>query len=157
MKPKKLPFLFNVKNKRSFILIEILIALLIITLFTIPLIRNPIYFCKSQIKSLEKLECERIAELTFLDLKIDLLKKEEININKIPKYEEEAPKIPLKSYPLKLLKKKKIKRFYKLYSKRQKRSLNDDIYKLVHVKIYLQPEGLKEEEYLYKYKMVVKV
>ncbi len=153
MKTYKLSVIFN-KTKRNFLLIEIIIAFAIITLFTFPLIRNPIYFCKSQLKSLEKIECERIAELTFLDIKLAFLKKQ-IDLKSIPRYEKEAQKIPLSSYCLETFKNKEVKRFYKLYSKREKQTLNDQTIKLVNVKIFLQPKGLKYP-YLYKYKIVIK-
>jgi len=152
MKTNKSPVFFN-KNKRYFLLIEILIAFAIISLFTIPLIRNPIYFCKSQIISLEKIECERIAELTFLDLKLALMKKE-MNLHNISKYEKEAQKIPLSSCYIETLKNKEVKRFYKIYSKKEKKTINNQVFKLVNVKIYLKPVTLKKQ-YSYKYKIVI--
>ena len=145
------------KNKRAFLLIEILVAFLIISMVTVPLIRNPIYFFKHQIKSLQKLECERIADLTFLDIKLESYKNN-ININDISILEPDAKKIFLKPYFLDTFNKKMVKRSYKLYSrKKTKETLDGKIYKLVHVKIYLQPQDIKEKDaYVYRYKMICK-
>jgi len=141
-----------IKTKKNFLLIEILIAISLITMLTIPLIRNPIFFCRSQIKSIEKIECERIADLTFLDIKLKFYKNQ-IDISNIQKYEEKASKSFLKPYFLDSLKNKKIKRSYKMYSKKEKLTPNNEIYKLVHLKIFLQPQDEKKP-YVYKYKLV---
>lgn len=153
MKTNKLPI--NTKQKKHFLLIEILIALAILSMLTFPLIRNPLHFCISQIQSLEKMECERIADLTFLDIKLAMMTKE-IDPNSIPKYEGHSPKISLSPYYLKTLKNKEVKRSYKLYAKKEKKAVNDQTIKLVNVKIYLQPKALKKP-YEYKYKIVTRV
>jgi hypothetical protein len=150
MKPNKSPVIFN-KKKRHFLLIEILIALALISLFSFPLLRNPIYFCISQINSLQKIECERMAELTFLEIKLSFLKKE-INLKNIPREEKEALEIPLRPYYLDTLKNKEVQRSFKIYSKKEKVSKNDQVFKLVNVTILLQPKDLKKP-YQYKYKI----
>lgn len=133
---------------------EIIIAFFLISLFSIPLIRNPIYFCISQIKDLEKLECERIAELTFLDVKLAFLKKQ-IDLKNMAKYEEDAEIKPLKSFYLDTFKNKEVKRSYKVYYKREKQTPSDENYRFVHIKIFLLPQGLKDP-YVYKYKLTIK-
>lgn len=153
MKTNKPPVIFN-KKKRHFLLIEILIAFVLITLFTFPLIRNPIYFCKSQLQTLQKIECERLADLTFLDIKLAFIKKQ-INLKNIAKYQKEAQIFTLRSDHLEEFKNKEVKRSYKLYSKRVKQTQADETYKLVYVKVFLQPDGLKKP-YCYKYKIVIK-
>ena len=147
------------KNKRAFLLIEILVAFLIISMVTVPLIRNPIYFFKHQIKSLEKLECERLADLTFLDVKEESYKdKSNINVHDISPTEKGAEEITLEPYLLDTFNQKIVKRWYKLYSrKRPRENLDGKICKLVHVKIYLQPEDIKKEDaYTYRYRMICK-
>jgi len=153
MKSNKAPLFFN-KTKRHFILIEVLIAIALISVFSIPLIRNPIYFCKSQIKSLEKIECERLADLAFLDIKIGIYKKE-ISVNNLENRVEDAIKIPFKSYFLDSLQNKEIKSFYKLNSHQTKETPNNEIYKIVKIKLYLQPIDQKKS-YTYNYKIVCK-
>ena len=147
---------FFYKNKRSFLLIEILIAIALITLISIPLIKNPIYYYKSQIHSLEKIECERLADLSFLEIKISLY-------NNNPSWEEigsnlkEAKVRSLDSYTLKFskdLKKKEILRSYKIYAKEKKTEKNES-YKLITVEISLKPIN-RNISYDYKYQLVAK-
>jgi hypothetical protein len=154
MKSNK-PFIFFIKTKRFFLLIEILIAFTILSLFVASVIRNPIYFCRSQIKSLEKIECERIADLTFLDVKLAFLTKK-IPIDDIAKYVNDAPIKSLPSYYSDTFKNKEIKRSYQIYSKKKEKiTPNDEKYKLVHVKIALLPIDAKDP-YTYKYKIILK-
>ncbi|NGX34531.1 MAG: hypothetical protein K1060chlam1_00884 [Candidatus Anoxychlamydiales bacterium] len=154
MKSNKRLFFFY-KNKRSFLLIEVIIAFALITLLIVPLIRNPIYFFRSQIKSLEKLECERIADLTFLDLKLGIYGK------KIPTKNLETSKkatkhVTLDPYYLETFNKKEIKRSYKLYSRRkEKQTLNNEKYKLLNIRIFLKPID-QTKKYEYEYKMLCK-
>ena len=150
----KLPKQIKIKNKKHFLLIEILIALAIISMLAFPLIRNPLYLCKSQLKSLEKIECETIAELTYLEIKLLLMKKK-INLKNIPKYEKEAQIKNLSSSKLTSFKNKEVKRSYKLYAKKEKQTKDDQTAKLVYIKIFLQPKDQKIS-YSYKYKTVVK-
>lgn len=153
-KSKKLNYI-KIFKKKSFLLIEILVAISIISMLSVPLIRNPICFCKSQIKSLEKLECERIAELTFLDIKLKLISGERINISK---YVKDAISNHLPSYKLDAFKNKEILRSYVVYSKREKQTEANDIYKFLNITIFLKPKGNKDKDvYKYKYKATYKV
>ncbi|MFA6119498.1 MAG: hypothetical protein WCT85_03230 [Parachlamydiales bacterium] len=149
MKPCFIKFSYK---KRSFLLIEILVAFSIIALISIPLIRNPICFCQTQIRSLEKLECERIAELSFLDIKVKLLKNE---ISSIPKNVKDAQVQYLPSYFLDSFRNQEIKRTFIVYSKKEK-FYNDETFKFVHIKIFLKPANQKDF-FTYKYKTIYKI
>lgn len=63
-------------SKRYFILLEILIALTLIVLLSIPLIRNPIYFYKKELSDLKELELHRIEKESFNKVKEMLYKNE---------------------------------------------------------------------------------
>lgn len=151
---------FFYKSKRSFLLIEIIIALAIISLLITPLIRNPVYFFKSQIRSLEKLECERIANLSFLDLKLEIYKNKNKfikdlasskNAAEYQKFEDFVP------YRLTTFNNKLVERSFKLYSRRkEKKSKENEKYRLLNIRIFLRPIDQKMK-YEYEYKMLCKI
>jgi type II secretory pathway pseudopilin PulG len=147
-------FIFSNKTKRAFLLIEILIALSIIALLIVPLIKNPIYFFKSQIKSLERLECERVADLTFLDLKIALYKGV-IDVNNLTTNKKDSSYINLIPAKLISFNDKLIDRRYKIYSKSPEKKTEKDIYKFLTIRLFLRPIDQKEK-YEYEYKTLYK-
>lgn len=154
MKSNKL--FFSYKNKRSFLLIEVIIAFALITLLIVPLIRNPIYFFKSQIKSLEKLECERVADLTFLDLKLEIYNDQKKFTNNLAHNKKYAPNNTLEPYKLETFDNKKILRSYMIYSKnKEKETKDNEKYKLLTIRIFLRPADQKRK-YEYEYKMLCK-
>ena len=155
MKSNKQLFFFY-KNKRSFLLIEVIIAFALVTLLIVPLIRNPIYFFRSQIKSLEKLECERIADLTFLDLKLEIYNDQNKFTKNLARSKKDTPYETLDTYKLVTFNKKKIARSYKIYSKnKEKETKDNEKYKLLTIRIFLRPTDQKRE-YEYEYKMLCK-
>ncbi len=150
---KHLIFLY----KRSFLLIEIIIAFALITLLIVPLIRNPIYFFRSQIQSLEKLENERIADLTFLDVKLKIYKDPNKLIKNLATTKDTADINYLKSYKLNTFCNKKVERSYKIYSKnKEKTTKENEKYKLLTIIIFLKPID-QTKKYEYEYKMLYKI
>ncbi|HEU64027.1 MAG: hypothetical protein KR126chlam4_00031 [Candidatus Anoxychlamydiales bacterium] len=148
--------IFFYKNKRSFLLIEVIIAFALVTLLIVPLIRNPIYFFRSQIKSLEKLECERIADLTFLDLKLEIYKDKNKFTKNLAHNKKATPYETLKPYKLVTFNNKEIARSYKIYSKnKEKETKDNEKYKLLTIRIFLRPIDQKRK-YEYEYKMICK-
>ncbi|NGX48706.1 MAG: hypothetical protein K940chlam5_00296 [Candidatus Anoxychlamydiales bacterium] len=155
MKSNKQLF-FSYKNKRSFLLIEVIIAFALVTLLIVPLIRNPIYFFRSQIKSLEKLECERIADLTFLDLKLEIYSDQNKFTKNLARSKKATPYEILDPYELVTFNNKKIARSYKIYSKnKEKETKDNEKYKLLTIRIFLRPTDQKRK-YEYEYKMLCK-
>lgn len=158
MKSNK-PLIFFYNKKRSFLLIEIIIAFALITLLMVPLIRNPIYFFKSRIKSLEKLECERIADLTFLDLKLEIYKNKNKFIKNLATIKKNAPYKKLENsnpYKLTAFNNKELEIFYKIYSKNKEKKTTDNAkYKLLNIRIFLKPVD-QTKKYEYEYKMLCK-
>lgn len=69
-------------KKHYFILLEILIALTLIVLLSIPLIRNPIYFYKKELGNLKEIELRNIESESFNTVK-EMLFKNEIPLKKI--------------------------------------------------------------------------
>ena len=52
-------------EKRSFILIEVLIAFFLIAICAVPLVKYPLQFYRTEMKQLERMELERLAYLEF--------------------------------------------------------------------------------------------
>lgn len=63
-------------KKRYFILLEVLIALTLLILLSIPLIRNPLAFYKKELVDLKELELKRLERECFLEIKEKLFKNE---------------------------------------------------------------------------------
>lgn len=82
-------------QKRSFVLLEILIAFSLVGLCIVPLVRQPLKLYKNEVEFLEKLELERLADWTFTEIKERLLKNE-IPWDELPKKKKQTTS----SYPL---------------------------------------------------------
>lgn len=127
-------------KKRSFILLEILIAISLISICIIPLIRNPIYFYKKEIKCLEKLERTRIKKEALLEIQ-EMLFKNHINWDDfaeksrkkalIKKFEQ-PKKIEIKDFA-----KKEIEIYYRIWTKKEKFLGNDSFCRKVAIQISL--------------------
>ncbi len=61
--------------KRFFILFEILLAITLVALIAIPLTFSSVRFLMHQQEQLELMECERIADLSFVDIKENLYRQ----------------------------------------------------------------------------------
>ena len=57
------------KKKCNFLLLEVLISFTLLSLSSILLVRGPLLFFQKELKILSRLEYERIADLSFCDLK----------------------------------------------------------------------------------------
>jgi hypothetical protein len=86
-------------KKKPFILLEILIALFLVILCGFPLIKEPLKLYHDEIKQLEKMEKERLADWTFTEIK-EILLKNGIPWEKIPAKGEKSEPFPL--LPVKL-------------------------------------------------------
>ncbi|NGX55927.1 MAG: hypothetical protein K1060chlam5_00161 [Candidatus Anoxychlamydiales bacterium] len=143
------------RKKRNFLLIEVLISLFLITIMFVPLIKNPIYFFKSQIKQIEQLECERIAENSFLEIYLKLKNQDLISLSQIPHYSTEAKSFYLEKREININNfiKKEVQRSYKISSSDNKITKENKEYKLLKIKILLKLSG-KNDPYIYKYKIL---
>ncbi|MBI5346947.1 MAG: hypothetical protein HZB76_07390 [Chlamydiae bacterium] len=133
-------------KKHHYFLVEVLIALSLILLCIVPLMQNPIKFFQSERKELEKLEYERISDLTFLELK-EKLYKNEIPW-KLKHTKEETASVTLSPFTLKINDdyKKQIPRSYQMWFKREKGN-SKETYRILVVQIQI---GEKEKPNEYK-------
>lgn len=81
-------------KKRSFLLIEILIAFSLVAICIVPLVKQPLKLYQEEISRLEQIEKERLADWTFTEVK-EMLLKNEIPWDSIPAKGEESASFPL--------------------------------------------------------------
>lgn len=131
-------------KKRSFILLEILIAFMLLAICAIPLVHQPIWFFNKEIESFEILEKERLADWTFTEIK-ELFLKNEIKWEKIPKHRETSPSFPLPPAYLQIPghKPKRIERSFTLYGQGEKLGKQNEEYRMIYVTIQLDKAPYK--------------
>lgn len=74
-------------KKKSFLLIEVLIALFLVILIGIPLLTKPIFMYRSEMATLEKMEEERLSVCTFVEVE-EMLFNRKIGWEKLPRHGE---------------------------------------------------------------------
>ncbi len=55
-------------RRKTYLLLELLIAFTILSLCALPLVRNPMHMAKEEIAAFERMELERVAELAYAEL-----------------------------------------------------------------------------------------
>jgi len=103
-------------KKHYFILLEILIALTLIVLLSIPLIRNPIYFYKKELCNLKEIELKNIENESFNMVK-EMLFKNEVPLKKLifeKKSETEFLPLPSQKFFIPGFTDKEIPIFYRI-------------------------------------------
>jgi hypothetical protein len=133
-------------KKRSFLLLEVLIALLFVSLCIAPMMQAPLAVFKKERKNLEQMEKERLADWSFSEVKERLLKNE-IPWEKIPKQYEETGPFPLPDVKIELpgYKPKTIKRIFTLYGQGKKEGKGGQDLRQLYVRIFLDGEKEKYE------------
>lgn len=132
------------KRKRPYLLLELMIALTIVSLCSIPLMRYPMYCLQTQLTLLKEGELERLAEESFAEIK-EAFYKNEVPIDKIKEGKE---KFLYKTAPVNLSFGKTLsqsfeKRYY-LRTHAQKTGKNLEDYFLVYVDIVFAPLPLDQ-------------
>jgi len=60
------------RRRRSYLLLELMISFMIVSLVALPLLRNPLHALKMQLFSLERMEIERLADLSFANMQAEI-------------------------------------------------------------------------------------
>lgn len=81
-------------KKRTFLLLEIIIAFFLVTLCVVPLVSAPLKYFRMQNKRLENLEMGRLADWTFSEVAL-LFLNQEIHWEEIPERQEKSNLIDL--------------------------------------------------------------
>lgn len=128
-------------QKRTFLLMELLIAFSLVALCIVPLVRNPFEWARSEQKKLELLELERIADWTFTEVYEKFLKKE-ISWENLPEKGDITGPFSLPDAKILLPgnKEKKISRSFVLQGKGKKEGLAGQEYRQIYVKILMNDQ-----------------
>lgn len=143
------------RRRRPFILLEILLALTLVSLCAVPLIVKPIVAYRFEMKALEEVEGERLADWTFSEIKEEMLKLK-IPWEKLPALNETAGPFPLDPGSIQVpgRQPKKIKRSFTLYCKGEKEGIARQAYRMLYVKIEFNP-SLSKKKKIYTYRLPV--
>lgn len=136
-------------KKKPFLLLEILIAFFLVSLCAVPLIRQPLEMVRTEIKKLEEMEMERLADWTFTEVK-EMLLKNEIPWKKIPEKGEKSALFTLPPAKIQLpkCKPRTIRRKFELTGRGMKTSKKGDEYRQLGIYIHL-------EKKVYQFRMPV--
>ncbi len=118
-------------------LLEILIAMSLVTLCITPLIKGPMDMHRAEMGHLKRIEQSRIAAWTFTEIAEKLLKNE-LRWELLPKLKEIGPVIALSDVQLKLppLPEKSIlTRKYQITTRKEKQETDGRIHRLLAIKI----------------------
>lgn len=139
------------KKKKTFLLLEILIAILIISICLVPLIQTPMQSYRAEIRILEEMEGERLADWTFSEIKEKLFKNE-ISWEKLPKPGAKAGPFSLSATFIQIpgCASKKIARSFTLKCwKKERERRKGEIYHMLRVEIDFQPRLSFNKGYTY--------
>ncbi len=128
-------------KKRTFVLLEVLIAFSLVSLCIVPLMSHPLKLLRAERRKLILMEKERLADWTFIEMKERFLKNE-IPWERIPHREEHTGPFSLPDAKIRLpgLKEQTVKRTFSLYGKGEKISQTDTDYRQLYVTVSLDEE-----------------
>jgi len=125
------------KKQHPMFLLEILIAMSLVTLCITPLIKGPMDMHRAEMGHLKRIEQSRIAAWTFTEIAEKLLKNE-LRWEQLPKLKGTGPTIALSDVQLKLppLPEKSIlPRKYKIKTLKEKQETDGRIHRLLAIKL----------------------
>jgi hypothetical protein len=137
------------RKKRSFLLLEVLLAITLVAVFAAPLMRLPINYYRSQVDRLESFERQRIADWSFSEVK-ELLLKESIPWDKLPGKDQTFTfPLPDSSFIIPHLPTRPVHRSFTLNCKGEKEGKHGEIFRIYHVDITLDAKKS------YQYRLLV--
>jgi hypothetical protein len=144
------------KRKKTYLLLELMISLALISLLAIPLIHEPFELLSDEVAALERMELERISELYFAEI------KEKLYCNKIPwnvleKKSKEAPAYEQETF-IETLSKHRFKIKTSLWTKNTKKADEKESYHLIGVRLSFipEPKGNHTKEISFLYRLFIK-
>jgi hypothetical protein len=147
------------RSKRNFLLLEVLLALQLVAFGALYVIQNPLRYLREEIKTLQSMEYQHLADLTFSEIK-EAFYLQQIPLNQIPKNKSNSCfvlwKEPLNS-SCELL--GKVYRYYRIYGK-EKQGKDKNHYHLLTLQLFLSPiplcaKELKKDSPFFTYKLFV--
>lgn len=145
--------------KKTFLLIEVLVAIALVTLCLVPLIQRPLQSYRTEKALLFEMEGERLAEWTFSEVKEKFLKNE-IPWSRIPRPGMVSQPISLPKATISLPGQKDMiveRTFTMKCGKRgEKTSGQGDCYRLLRIEITFTPQLSKKKRGTYGYRLLVR-
>lgn len=144
-------------RRKTYLLLELLIAFTLLSLSALPLVRNPMHAAKEEIAAFERMELERLAELSYAAI------LEKLYCNEIPWKTFDPRKIPLTpTYQEKLIltlpdffKKNYDKKIF-LWTRGEKKGPENEKVRLIGIKIVFAPVGkAKKSERAFNYRALI--
>ncbi len=137
---------------RSYILIEILISLAFVTMCAVPLLLPHFVILRAEIKTLEELQLERLADVAFAEVK-QMLFENKISWEEIGKAKEKHKLVQdLSPVSIKIGKGSTAiyARSFDLYCEKKSQARSDPEFRLIKITIHFKPAN-KEESVDYTY------
>jgi hypothetical protein len=139
------------KKKQSFLLLELLIALSLFCLCVLPLAQLPFNALRAEIKSCQRMQLQRLADLTFADIEAQLFQHaiswKELSVTKKEKTELLKDKLTVH---LKGIGDREFARSCSIWTSRHKEGKNREQYRLVTIE--LQLKALTDSHFFFKKK-----
>ncbi len=125
-------------KKRTFLLLEILLAFTLVIACAVPLVKQPLKLYKREMAHLIEVEQERLADWTFTEIK-EMFLKNEIPWGKIPKHLENTGPFPLPPVQIEIpgCKSKRVERSFRLYGKGETEGSKNALFRQVYVYVIL--------------------
>ncbi len=134
-------------KKRPSLLLEILLSCALLTAAVGPLIRKPIALYQMQMKVLKEVEKQRLADLTFAEVKMALL-RHQIPWKKLPSKEKKQIVYPMPPATLNIpyCQAQPIQRRVIFKLRREKVGIQGDIVRLLDIEVQFEPFPAPKEE-----------
>ena len=146
-------------KKRPFVLLEILLACTLLTLCAAPLMTRPIELYRTAMNALREVEKQRLADLSFAEVKVDLLNNR-IPWKKLPTKKSKAKVFSLPPAQLQIpyCEPESIQRKVVLRCTGEKSGLKGEIIRMIEIEILFEPflhDPKKPHPPKYTYKTIV--
>jgi hypothetical protein len=127
-------------KRKPYLLLELLIAFTLVALCALPLVHDPLHSLRSEIQIFEKVELERLAEVSFADLKAELYRNEipweAFDTSKYKLHKQDSVRIQLKGVC-----ERTYLRSYYLSTKYHKKAADQEDHRIVNIKIAFTKPG----------------
>ncbi|MBS0652291.1 MAG: hypothetical protein JSR39_02050 [Verrucomicrobia bacterium] len=124
------------KKKQTFLLLELLIALSLFTLCVLPLIQIPFNALSSEIKSCQRMQLQRLADLTFAEIEAQLFQNQ-ISWDDLSCKRREKTQVvkDVQAVQLKGIGKRDFERTCSIWTSRLKQGKNQDQHRLLTIEL----------------------
>ncbi len=142
----------HLSRKPSYMMLEIMIAIALVALCALPLAFSPLKALKKELELIERLEMERIADLSFVEIKERLLKNEipweELSTSK---REKTSYKLSSLSFLIKGSGKRNVERGFRILCPHEKEGYSGIEYRhlLIKVELYLKKKPHEFQYHLF--------